>query len=439
MKQLITIVLTCFVALLCSLGHGLADRPSTFAAGMAPPGKSMLMPTTGSAGQDKGPVPWAELGKRAGEQYRGDGLAVAATRDGAHLQCVFQKLEGELGPDALQVISKASSKAGRFAIRASDLGRTGSPGAKISSGKVSVEGEVARLVRPNLVEELSVSADGIRQDFVIPEAPAGTDELRLGLSIEGARVQSAGANARLLIKGSGRVLSYSRLLVTDAQGRQLPARLEVESPTRLAVLVTDTNARYPLRIDPTICDDNWVSMRVTPGMEGPVYALAVDGAGNLYAGGDFDSGGGVLTGCIARLNGSNWMSLGSGVLLVASTLAADATGNLYAGLADWLGRATENNIAKWDGTNWRPLGLGMNGIVYALAVDGAGNLYAGGDFTTAGGIAANRIAKWDGTNWSSLGTGMNNYVEALAVDGAGNLYAGGWFTTAGSIAANYSF
>jgi len=46
--------------------------------------------------------------------------------------------------------------------------------------------------------------------------------------------------------------------------------------------------------------------------------------------------------------------------------------------------------------------------VRALAVfdDGSGPaLYAGGDFTTAGGVAANRIAKWNGSSWSQLGSG----------------------------------
>ncbi len=58
-------------------------------------------------------------------------------------------------------------------------------------------------------------------------------------------------------------------------------------------------------------------------------------------------------------------------------------------------------------------------------MDGGGNLYAGGEFTTAGGMAANHIAKWNGTIWSALGSGMNNDVYALAVDGSGNSFTPG--------------
>ena len=78
-----------------------------------------------------------------------------------------------------------------------------------------------------------------------------------------------------------------------------------------------------------------------------------------------------------------------------------------------------------------------SGAVYALAVfdDGLGPaLHAGGDFTTAGGVAANRIARWDGgTSWSPLGSGTNAPVAALLVfdDGTGPaLIAGGPFSSA---------
>ena len=86
----------------------------------------------------------------------------------------------------------------------------------------------------------------------------------------------------------------------------------------------------------------------------------------------------------------------------------DGAGNLYAG-GDFAtaGGVAANHIAKWDGSAWSALGSGMNGIVHALAMDDAGNLYAGGDFAIAGGVAANHIAKWDGSTWSALGSGMN--------------------------------
>jgi hypothetical protein len=109
---------------------------------------------------------------------------------------------------------------------------------------------------------------------------------------------------------------------------------------------------------------------------------------------------------------------------------------LYAG-GDFTtaGGVAANRISRWNGSSWAALGSGMNSTVHALAVhdDGSGPaLYAGGRFTTAGGMAANRIAKWNGSSWAPLGGGFNSSVLALTVwdDGSGPaLFAGGDFVT----------
>ena len=127
----------------------------------------------------------------------------------------------------------------------------------------------------------------------------------------------------------------------------------------MAVVVNDANAVYPVRIDPTFSDANWVSMGGVPGANGTVNASVIDGSGNLYIGGEFT-----------------------------------VVGSLFA-----------TNIAQWNGSSWSALGSGINDEVEALAVSG-GTLYAGGYFTKAGAVAANCIAQWDGSSWSALGSGM---------------------------------
>jgi hypothetical protein len=179
------------------------------------------------------------------------------------------------------------------------------------------------------------------------------------------------------------------------------------------------------------------------GADGTVHALAVDRSGNLYAGGNFDTAGGlVATKYIAKWNGSSWSALGTGLAVGGvEALVVDNSGNLYAGgNFSTTGGVIANWIAKWNGSTWSALGSGMSGVVNnnGLAIDGSGNLYAGGGFATAGGETVNYIAKWNGNAWSALGSGMNDKVWALAVDGSGTtLYAGGNFINAGGIAANY--
>ena len=189
----------------------------------------------------------------------------------------------------------------------------------------------------------------------------------------------------------------------------------------------------------SVADDKyWKDIFKTNELTGQVKALVKDSAGNLYVGGNFTTAGGVIVNHIAKWDGTKWSALGSGVFSPNSwgginALAVDGAGNLYAG-GQFVnaGGVTANNIAKWNGTTWSALGSGVDQQIFALAVDGAGNLYAGGQFFNAGGTSANFIAKWDGitSTWSALGSGLNNPVQALALDGT-NLYVGGIFTTAG--------
>ena len=268
-------------------------------------------------------------------------LATVAPENRAPLGAACPRRETRLGNVPLLPELEHHISGPPFYNHAAPAGATASlmPGAQTLSGTgtVSVEDKLVRFTRPGLTEEYSVSVDGVRQDFVIAAPLAGAGELRVELALSGARAEATASGARLRLEESGRALAYSRLRAEDATGRELAARLEVLSKDRLAVSVADANATYPVRIDPTFTDADWVSLGL--GMGGgsaPYYdftvdALAVSGT-NLYAGGSFTTA----------------------------------------------GRVPASKIAKWDGSVWSALGLGMNDYVGALAVSGT-NLYAGGD------------------------------------------------------------
>ncbi len=180
------------------------------------------------------------------------------------------------------------------------------------------------------------------------------------------------------------------------------------------------------------------------GLNGDVYALAVDGT-DLYVGGAFSqTSDGTVTGLnrIAKYNTAfpgGWSALSNdGLDDTVSALSVVGT-NLYVGgsftqTSD--STVTElNGIAKYGtgSTTWSVLAHnGLDGIVYALAVDGT-NLYVGGNFTQTSDSAVtglNHIAKYDtsANSWSALANnGLNNTVRALAISGT-NLYVGGLFS-----------
>jgi hypothetical protein len=471
---------------------------------------ALALALTGLARSENARIPFSEIGAKATADYQGDALGITATPEGTRLRCGFQKLEGRATPEGLWLESTvpgggefhlvattvhrevsecgsllpfwnepAPPESGRGLPQSTTLSRwcprlaVSSEGELPTTGTVSVEDKLVRFTRPGVTEEYSVSVDGVRQDFVIAERPAGTGDLRVELALTGARAEAAAYGAKVILEGSGRALAYSRLRATDATGQELRARLEVdqsnaesrkqkaemseslltstlrrvatedgpapamsETPApALVVIVEDAEAVYPVRIDPTFSDANWVSLNPSIlGADLYVTAIAVDGSGNVYVGGWFTVIGRVVANYIAEWNGSAWSVLGAGMDSGVYALALSGT-TLYAGGEfTKAGGVTANCIAKWDGSAWSALGTGTDSGVYALALSGT-TLYAGGEFTTAGGVAADCIAKWDGSAWSALGTGMASGVYALALSGT-TLYAGGNFVTAGGVAAN---
>ena len=404
-------------------------------------------------------IPWNEIGSKATAQYGGEGLSVVASEIGARLKCVFQRLEGTVSAEGLWLTSTATEASGeRFRVRATAVGReelnsTVSPvssrtlvatkearGIPLSAeGRVEVSEGIARFVRAGLVEEYRVSADGVRQDFLIAERPAGTGNLRVDLAVDGAKTEALGGAARLVLPASGRKLDYHGLRVTDATGRQLTARLDAASSTTLAIYVEDDGASYPVRIDPTISDSDWTALCKSSGPDGVVRAAATGYPGELYIGGDFVTVGDLIVNHVAKWNGSEWSALGRGTQTTVLALGWSG-GRLYVG--GYFRYATNAGgmevhtgcIAGWDGIGWTRLGEGsvFDGNIYTLAISGS-NVFAGGDFSVYDeniwSWSHHYVARWDGNGWSGLAQGLDNTVHALAVSG-NHLYVGGSFTTA---------
>lgn len=163
----------------------------------------------------------------------------------------------------------------------------------------------------------------------------------------------------------------------------------------------------------------------------PCEALAISPNGDVYAGGQFISAGGVAnTAYIAKWDGTAWSALSTGLNNNVFALAFAPNGDLYIG-----GMFTDvayPYLCKWNGTAFSVVGTNtdINKYVRALAFGATGHLYVGGAFTNAGGNPnADYIAKWSGSSWESLGTGMNSGVTHITVN-SGKVYAGGVFTTA---------
>jgi hypothetical protein len=176
---------------------------------------------------------------------------------------------------------------------------------------------------------------------------------------------------------------------------------------------------------------DWSGLGGVPGVDGEVYAAAVDSIGNLYVAGRFSLAGDKTVSNIAKWDGQSWGRLGSGINGVVYALKCIGN-DLYAGgNFSNAGGISARCIAKWNGTAWSALSTGMNTEVRALEAIGS-TLYAGGTFNSAGGMPARSLAQWDGNAWSAVGGGVSGTVDDLTVIGS-NLVVAGTLSAAGSV------
>jgi uncharacterized delta-60 repeat protein len=388
------------------------------------------------------PIAQADLNDIVSKQVQPGLLRMDVKPDGTYLLTnALQTVSAHVAADGV-VFDSIGNSAGKggFSLRLSQFGREGHAQVASSADIFSEGSSIFHKHPEGITEKFSNTAGGIRQDFIVDSSPEGSGLLHVQLQVSNADVQEK-HNGALIQLVSGRQLTYDRLTVVDSDGKSIPARIAVlkngtGQKNVIDITVNDADARYPLTIDPTVGDQNWVSMGGYAGTDSAIYAVATHGS-DIYVGGQFSRAGGLVANNIAKWNGSAWMAMGAGVNSYVLALAVDSAGNVYAGGGfDQAGGTPANWIAKWNGSAWSALGSGMNQQVNALTVDNNDHVYAGGTFTTAGGTFANYVAKWDGSTWSPLDTSLDGQVLALTADNAGNIYAGGYFGHAGSLVTN---
>jgi uncharacterized repeat protein (TIGR01451 family)/uncharacterized delta-60 repeat protein len=169
------------------------------------------------------------------------------------------------------------------------------------------------------------------------------------------------------------------------------------------------------------------------GPNGSVNAVVIDGAGRIYIGGQFTSVNGVNAFHIARLTSAGALDTsfvnGSGFNSTVWALAIDGSGNILAG-GDFTSFNTTNcnHIARLLSSggldaNFLPSSgspnTGTDQDVRAVATDSLGNVILGGDFSYINGTNWNHIARLltNGTVDGSFnpGVGSDNSVYSLAI------------------------
>lgn len=186
------------------------------------------------------------------------------------------------------------------------------------------------------------------------------------------------------------------------------------------------------------------------GINGIIYAVAVQGDGKILIGGDFTSYNGAPHGHVARLNqdGSvdNTFNPDTGTNGSVRAIAVQVDGKIViGGVFTNVNGMPFNRIARLDADGAIDptfnVGVGANDTVLALSVDSQGRIYAGGEFTSASGVTRNRLTRLasDGTVDPSInfGAGVDNFIQTIALQSDDQIIIGGGFTNYDSVAVGH--
>ena len=206
-------------------------------------------------------------------------------------------------------------------------------------------------------------------------------------------------------------------IVLDSSGKPLVGSLSSTSTAN----GTSPNRIARLNADGSL--DN--TFNPGTGINGTVYAIALDSSGKPVVGGISLANGNY----IARLNADGSLDttfdLGTGMNDTVYAIALDSSGKpLVGGEFTTVNGTNRNSIARLNAngsldTTFNP-GTGIDRFVYRIALDSSGKPVVGGDFTSVNGTNRNSIARLnaDGSLDTTFnpGTGMNNTVWSIAID-----------------------
>ncbi|MCF0061843.1 FG-GAP-like repeat-containing protein [Dyadobacter chenwenxiniae] len=232
-----------------------------------------------------------------------------------------------------------------------------------------------------LTEEYVNSEAGVRQNFIVQQAPTGTKQLEIRMAAEGLKVRDLTGN-RLQFFTEGTKddynvkLTYDGLKCWDAKGKDLPATLSYENGL-VQIAVNTAAAAYPVTIDPI----------VTSGNPGNADALLSGNQEGAQAGSSVASAGDV--------NGDGY----SDVIVGAPTFDSN--------------KPNQGAFFIYFGSS---LGLNPNAGITVMGDNAIGNAFFGSALSGAGDV--------NGDGFSDIIVGSWGYSNGQTDEGAAYIYYG---------------
>ncbi len=230
-------------------------------------------------------------------------------------------LHQSMAHDAGLHVSAGTNQAVSWSLSPVSWGRTGSSSTSLHGANPVVAGDRMTYAMGALAAWYRSSKAGIEQGFVMARRPTGP-----GHSVS-INLTSVGDLRPVLINGrsldlespSGKtVLTYGGLTVRDALDRAVPAHLALTG-NRVAIVIDDRSARYPLTIDPLT---QAAELTSTPSSANAAFgsSIALSANGHTALIGAYQQEGGRGAAYVFQQSGGQWVQQAE---LTASVRAAN--------------------------------------------------------------------------------------------------------------------
>lgn len=154
---------------------------------------------------------------------------------------------------------------------------------------ISQDKSLLRFTSLNISIEYINNEKGLRQNFIIPNKPAGNGNLEVVLKMSGSLTGTVFNNGLLCKDKAGTTkLFYTDLKVWDAGNNIIHATMRLQDDNTLAIDVNDAAAIYPLTIDPINKTPEWSTSAdgILPSLIGQqaidaAYGFSVAGLGDV--------------------------------------------------------------------------------------------------------------------------------------------------------------
>ena len=288
--------------------------------------------------------------------------------------------------------------------------------------------------RDGLEEWYENKKEGLEQGFVVRERHEGEGPLCIeGRVGNGLRAEYRPDEGSIdFMDGDGaRVLRYAELHVRDAGGREVPSYLKLEGD-KVAILVDDADAVYPLVVDPLVTSPSWTA---ESDQARTWFGCSVGTAGDVNGDGYSD----VIVGAEGYDNGQNdegcafvYHGSAGGLGLSPAWTAECNQAKAYFGHS--VGTAGDVN-----GDGYSDVIVGADGYTDGETQEGrayvyhgsAGGLAAGAAWVVEGdqaegyfGISVGTAGDVNGDGYSDVIVGADGYTDGEAEEGRACVYHG---------------